>query len=184
MIAFHVTFHDLPFIASTVSGVAEINEDWEAYQIGAAGTQILNQGVGFTGSWAAEGNYFGVHGIESWTTYRVGDAGTQTLDNAIGYTGSWQFNEGQFSFTGTDSFVQYSTGSSGSQIYGGNTGTTTAILNRGFMWDSTGTWYCEQDYFSILANDDWSTYSVGDAGTQILMGGTGWSVAFGGSAWT
>jgi hypothetical protein len=183
MIAFHVTFHDLPFIANTAAGVAEINEDWEAYMIGAAGTQVLNQGVGYAGSWAAEGNFFGIHGVEPWA-YRVGDAGTQTMDDAIGFTGSWQINEGQFSFTGTESLQIYSTGSSGSQIYGGNTGTTTASLNLGYLWDSTGTWYCEPSYFSILANDDWSTYTVGTTGTQILMGGTGWSVAFGGSAWT
>lgn len=180
MIATHVTFHDLPFIASTAAGIAEINENWEAYMIGAAGTQILNQGVGYAGSWAAEGNYFGVHGIEQWN-YGIGDAGTKVADDGLGYTGSWAFNEGQLIFAGTDHFVDYIVGATGSQIYGGTTGASTGTLIAGYRYN--GTWVIEPDNYAIIANDDWAIYTVGTAGTQVLNAGTGWNL-FSGSAWT
>ena len=44
------TFFDLPFLASVNGDFSiEINEDWEDYQVGDAGTQFLDGGFGYAG---------------------------------------------------------------------------------------------------------------------------------------
>lgn len=162
------------------NSVVEINEDWEAYSIGDAGTQVLDQGVGFLGSWTPVANWFGIHGNDSWD-YLVGDAGTQDLGGGFGFFGSWDPVPGLVEMQGTDQFTEYATGSYGEASYSGSYGTlfpnpglSDSLLDGGGFW-TTGTWFVSQQYYAIVANDGWYDYSYGTTGTQTLNSGTGFS---------
>ena len=163
------TFFDLPFLASVNGDFSiEINEDWEDYQVGDAGTQFLDGGFGYAGTWTAEGHWFGIRGLDSWE-YVVGNTGTQDLGGGFGFAGSWMVEVGTRPIIGTESWNGYP-----QVVYGGDTGSSTSILGGGdSLW--SGTWYVEPQHYAITANDGWYDYSYGTTGTQVLNSGTGWS---------
>ena len=134
------TFFDLPYLASlNGNGVIEINEDWEDYQVGDAGTQFLDGGFGYAGTWTAEGNWFGIRGLDSWE-YVVGNTGTQDLGGGFGFAGSWMVEVGTRPIIGTESWNGYP-----QVVYGGDTGSSTSILGGGdSLW--SGTWYVEPQH--------------------------------------
>lgn len=185
MITVNFTFFDLPYLASLNGNVAiEINEDWEGYQIGDAGTQTLDLGVGYLGSWTPVPNWFGIHGNEPWD-YVVGDAGTQDLGGGFGFAGSWDPVQGLYAMEGTDKWTEYQLAVYGPFVQVGSYGTNAPAgvglngsnLSAGGFW-TTGTWYVQQQYFAVAANDGWYDYSYGDAGTQTLNSGTGFDAAW------
>jgi hypothetical protein len=124
------TFFDLPFLANANGDfTVEINEDWESYQIGDAGTQTLDGGFGYTGTWTAVGTWYGVRGTESWNGYAQvvygGDSGSSTELLGGGdsiWSGTWYVQPQHYSITANDGWYDYSYGTTGTMVLNSGTG--------------------------------------------------------------
>ena len=142
------------------------DRDWETYQLGDAGTQILNGTYGWSGSWLAEANYTGIIGEEDVESYDLGDAGTQTLNGGVNYDGSWWYLDPYIKLVGTEYVEGYVVGDAGTQVLDGGIG----------FGGYGGTWAGTIAAHRVVGTDAWDDYSTGNVGpSDGLDGAVGWS---------